>query len=146
MKKRLRICNRTAAVASLLILASGIQLEINPAASPLWIWIHIFIGIIFFAIIIAHLYLHFRLSNWIDRLRRQKSAATRWLALLSLATALSAIAATCHWLTDFTHSPLGGLHGKIGFAMILLTTCHTVRRHRHLLPGKIRQQTTTKSF
>ncbi|MDE5905650.1 hypothetical protein, partial [Duncaniella sp.] len=38
------------------------------------------------------------------------------------------VAAMIHWVTTFTHSSIGGVHGKLGFLMIILSIGHIARR------------------
>ncbi|MDD6313492.1 MAG: hypothetical protein PUA78_00530 [Porphyromonadaceae bacterium] len=54
-----------------------------------------------------------------------------WITLLTLVTV---VIATGHWLTSFTHSSIGGVHGKLGFMMIILCLCHIVKRIRFFRP------------
>lgn len=112
---------------ALIMLASGLQLELTHSGGLVWIWLHMFIGILFFAGIIWHIYLHFNKASWIKRFRTQKSL-TKWLAVLGLLTMLSAVAAMIHWLSTAVHSPIGGVRGKSGLVFLLLAIIHTARR------------------
>ncbi len=112
---------------ALIMLASGLQLELTHSGGLVWIWLHMFIGILFFVGIIWHIYLHFNKASWIKRFRTQKSL-TKWLAVLGLLTMLSAVAAMIHRLSTAVHSPIGGIHGKLGLAFLLLAIIHTARR------------------
>lgn len=126
--KKLRLCDWMLVFATAFILASGIQLEATDSNSIAWVWIHVIIGCLFFANIVWHLYLHFGWKSWVQRLRKQKSPVTRWLAIFALLTLISALVAIFHWISTYTHSPIGGIHGKIGFVFIALAIGHTVKR------------------
>ena len=126
--KKLRLCDWVLVFATTFILASGIQLEATDSRSIVWVWIHVIIGCLFFANIIWHLYLHFGWESWIQRLRKQKSPVTRWLAIFALLTMISAFVTLFHWAGSYTHSPIGGIHGKIGFVFLALAIGHTVKR------------------
>lgn len=130
MKKitKLKICNRSLLLLTLAVLASGIQLEATHSSGYASVLIHIIIALLFAAGVGYHIFLHFGRSNWFERMQRQKSVVTRILWWVSIATAVSGLAATVHWLTATGHSPIGGVHGKIGFAMILLAVCHLIKR------------------
>lgn len=130
MKKaeKLRLCDWILVFATVFILGSGLQLEVTDSCNVIWVWIHVIIGSLFFANIVWHLYLHFGWKSWIQRLRKQKSPVTRWLAIFALLTLISAFIALFHWLGTYTHSPIGGIHGKIGFIFLALAIGHTVKR------------------
>lgn len=130
MKKaeKLRLCDWILVFATVFILASGLQLEATDSRNIIWVWIHVIIGSLFFSNIVWHLYLHFGWKSWIQRLQKQKSPVTRWLAIFALLTLISAFIALFHWLGTYTHSPIGGIHGKIGFIFLALAIGHTVKR------------------
>lgn len=127
-RTKIEICDWTLLVFTILILASGIQLEATHSARIGWIWCHIIVGAIFTAAVLWHLYLHFRWKSWIRRLRSQRSPVTRWLALVGALTMLTALAATLRWLVTYAHTPLGGVHGKLGFVFMALVIGHTAKR------------------
>ncbi len=124
----LRACNYILPGISAIILASGIQLEVTSGAFPTWIWVHIFIGILFFGFIGWHLYLHFRWRNWLGALWKQKSPVTRWLTLFGIFTLITAVIATVAWIGSPVHSKIGAIHGKLGFIFVILSICHLLRR------------------
>ena len=132
MKKitKLKICNRVLLLATAAILASGIQLEASDCGTEGAVWIHIAVGLLFFALVAEHIYLHFGRSNWFARFHKQKNQYTRVLWWVALAAFISGITACAHWLLSFSHSPLGGMHGKIGFLMILLSAGHIIKRFK----------------
>lgn len=126
--KELRLCDWMLVFATTFILASGIQLEATDSRNIIWVLIHMVIGSLFFTNIVWHLYLHFGWKSWIQRLRKQKSPVTRWLTVFALFTLISALVALFHWIGTYTHSPVGAIHGKIGFVFIALAIGHTVKR------------------
>ena len=126
--KKLKICDWSLLVATIAMLASSIQLEATGSRAIVWVWLHIIIGCLFFANIIWHLYLHFGWKSWLQKFRKQKSFITRWLAVFAFLTIISAIVASAHWIGSWTHSSLGGVHGKIGFIFIAIAIGHTVKR------------------
>lgn len=137
MKKslKLKICDWSLLALTATILASGIQLEATDG-TPAWtVWLHIAIGVPFMALSGWHIWLHFGKSNWFTRFHRQKSRLTRILWWATLATLASGIIATAHSLGSFTHGHIGGVHGKLGFLMIILSVCHIVARIRFFRPG-----------
>lgn len=138
---RLRKCDWALIAVSILILASGIQLEITGGSDALWVWWHVAIGIIFFAGIFWHLYLHFGWRSWFGRLRQPGRRATTWLATFAALTLISGLAATILWVMHPTHSHFGAIHGKIGFLMLLLAIGHTIKR-RKFYCGRPKSKTT----
>lgn len=149
--KRLSICNHLLLVITILMLASSIQLEITAGSIHFWVWVHVILGLLFFGLISRHLYLHFKWRNWLKVLWKQKRANTRWMTLFGILTLLTAIVATVGWLMSPAHTPLGAIHGKLGFIFIALALWHILkrmkyyrgstpsRRHEHLSrcrPGK----------
>ena len=130
MKKitKLRICNWSLLALTIAILISGIQLEATHSRDILSVWIHILIGILFIAFVVYHLFLHFGESNWFEKIHKQKSQVTRILWWVALVTLITGIVAMIHWVTTFTHAPIGGVHGKLGFLMIILSIGHVSKR------------------
>lgn len=130
MKKieKLRICNCSLLVLTVAILASGVQLEATDSAGLTPVWVHVVLGLAFMAVVTYHVFLHYGTSNWFSRFRKQKSPVTRLLWWVGLITLLTALIAWIHWLTTFTHAPIGGVHGKIGFLMIILVIGHIGKR------------------
>lgn len=126
--EKLRLCDWMLVFATTFILASSIQLEATDSRNIIWVLIHMVIGGLFFANIVWHLYFHFGWKSWIQRLRKQKSPVTRWLAIFALLTLISALVALFHWISTYTHSSVGAIHGKIGFVFIALAIGHTVKR------------------
>lgn len=130
MKKitKLKICDWCLLIFTIAILASGIQLEAIHSSGLTSVWIHIIAGVIFACLVAYHLYLHFGRSNWFSKIRNQKNQLTRILWWVSLITLITGIIALVHWLTTFNHAPIGGVHGKLGFLMVLLSIAHIIKR------------------
>lgn len=126
-KVKLKICDWALLPVTVLMLASGVQLE-GWWLGMSYIWIHIALGLLFFLLIGWHLWLHFNWQNWFVRLKRQKSHVTKWLAAAGTLTLLTAIVATIHMFITWHHSPIGGWHGKLGFVFIALAIGHVVKR------------------
>lgn len=129
MKKitKLRICDWSLLVVTILMLASSIQQE-GWWLGMGFVWAHIVLGILFFLLIGWHLQLHFQWKNWFVRLKQQKSHVTKWLAVFCALTLLTAIVATVHVLNTLQHTTIGGVHGKFGFIFIALAIGHAVKR------------------
>lgn len=129
MKKitKLKICDWSLLVLTVLMLASSVQCEGWWLGIP-FVWAHIALGIAFFLLIGWHLQLHFQWKNWFKRLKQQKSHVTKWLAAFGALTFLTALAATIHMFITWHHSAVGGWHGKFGFIFIILAIGHAVKR------------------
>lgn len=129
MKKitKLKICDWSLLVVTILMLASSIQQEGWWIGMGL-VWVHIVIGVVFFLLIGWHLQLHFKWKNWFVRLKQQKSHVTKWLAAFGVLTLLTALVATVHVLNTLEHTTLGGVHGKFGFVFIALAIGHAIKR------------------
>lgn len=130
MKKiaKLKICDWCLLILTIAILISGIQLEATGSSGLTSVWIHIVIGLLFMVMATYHIFLHFGYSNWFAKIHKQKSQVTRILWWVSLITLITGIIATVHWMTVFYHAPIGGVHGKLGLLMLLLSTGHIIKR------------------
>lgn len=130
MKKitKLKICNWSLLLLTLAILISGIQLEATGSRGFLSVWIHMGIGIFFFMFVAYHFFLHFGKSNWFSKFHKLKTQFTRVLWWVSLIALITGVVAAIHWISTTGHSPIGGVHGKIGFLMIILAVCHIYKR------------------
>lgn len=126
--EKLRMCNYALLVFTLLILASGIQLESTGSRGIVWVWLHIIVGVLFFSLAFWHIALNLMWGNWFEKFAKVKSHVTRFLWWMTLFTVIFGIAAMIHWLTSYTHSPLGGIHGKIGLVMTAVAIGHTIKR------------------
>ena len=101
--RKLKLCDWTLVFTTAFILASSMQLEATGSRGTVWVWTHVVIGCLFFANVIWHLYLHFNWKSWVQRLRKQKSPVTRWLAILAFLTLVSALFAVLHWIGSYVH-------------------------------------------
>lgn len=110
------------------ITASGIQLEATHCSDPTAVAVHIATGLLMAGLVALHVYLHFARGNRLSGIGKLRSRTTRALWWVAVVTFISAIIASAHWLTSLSHSPVGGVHGKIGFVMILLATLHISKR------------------
>ncbi|MDE5666541.1 MAG: hypothetical protein K2G17_03315 [Duncaniella sp.] len=130
MKKltKLKICNWSLLPLTLAILISGIQLEVTHSSGYTSVWLHIIVGMLFMIMSAYHIFLHFDKNNWFAKFHKQKKQVTRILWWVSLATFITGVIASIHWLVTFTHSPIGGIHGKLGFLMIIFSVLHISKR------------------
>lgn len=135
----LRVCDRLLGLNLILILASGIQLETTSGRYAWSVWVHIVLGTLLVGLSVYHIYLHYKSSNWFARFAKNPNATTRVLWWIFLLTAVSGIAATVEWLVEGGHSPIGGVHGKIGFVMVLFGIVHAVRQIRKQKNAKSRR-------
>ncbi len=131
MKKaqKTRICDWTLAILLPIVLASSIQLEATASRGTLPVIIHVTITLPFMCLIIWHIYLHFQWKKWLVKFSKLK-IPTRLLWWLYVLTFLSGTVTFIHWLLEPRHTPLGGIHGKIGFLMIAFAIGHTVKRFK----------------
>ena len=116
---------------TVMMLVSGIQLEILSGRSVGWIWCHIVIGVIYLILVLWHLQLHFQWRNWLRLLWKNRSRDMKWLtvtgiltAVTGILTAVTGIIATAGWIASPSHSMIGAVHGKLGFLFILLAVWH----------------------
>lgn len=130
IQEKLKLCNKWLKVMLLLILASGIQLEATGGRYAWSVWVHIVLGVVLTVLSICHIYLHYRKSNWFMRFAKNRNKVTRVLWWVFLLTAVSGIAATIQWIVEGGHSPIGGVHGKIGFLMVIIAVIHAVRQRK----------------
>lgn len=128
--KRLKICNRLLGLTLILILASGLHLEVTSGRYAWSVWVHIALGLVLTALALYHIFLHYRKANWFARFAKNRNTSTRILWWVFLLTAVSGLAATVGWIGDKVHSPLGAVHGKIGFLMVIVAIVHVARHLR----------------
>lgn len=130
MKKitKLKICNWGLLVLTIAILISGIQLEAIHSNSVISVWIHILIGILFMGMVVYHVFLHFGTNDWLTKIRKQKSRVMSIMWWVTLASLVTGIASMVHWFATFSHAHIGGVHGKLGFLMIILSLGHICKR------------------
>lgn len=127
---KLKVCNRWLAAALVVMLVSGIQLEATGGKYAWSVWVHIALGVFLTGLAFYHIFLHNRKSNWFSRFSKNRNTMTRILWWVFLLTEVSGAAATVQWLCVDGHSPLGGIHGKIGFIMVIVATIHAVKHVR----------------
>lgn len=127
--EKLKICNWSLAILLMLILGSSIQLEMSGGETFVFVIVHIVVALLFMTMIINHIYFHFNWNGWLKKFSKQK-VPTRILWWLYLLTFLSGFVALVHWAVTATHSPVGGVHGKIGFLMLLFAAGHFIKRFR----------------
>lgn len=127
--KKLRFCNYSLLAITILTLLSSIQLEATGSSSALWVWIHMLVATIFLGLTVWHISLHFK-SNWISAVFHGRKGAIKVLTIIGIIVVISAITATVHWFLTGEHSPVGAVHGKIGFLFLLLITIHAIKHHK----------------
>lgn len=125
--EKLKRCNRVLGFMLVMILASGIQLEVASGRYAWSVWIHIILGILLTGISVCHIYLHYKTCNWFSRFAKNRNTVTRILWWVFLFTVISGVAATFHWIAGGGHSPIGGVHGKIGFLMVFVAAFHVAK-------------------
>lgn len=128
--ERLRVCDRILGIVLIVMLVSGIQLEATSGRYAWSVWAHIALGIVLTVLSVWHIYLHYRWSDWFARFRKNRNRSTRILWWIFLVTAVTGIIATVVWLVGHDHSPIGAIHGKIGFLMVIVGVIHAVG-HKH---------------
>lgn len=127
---KFKICDRCLGLMLMIMLASGIQLEATSGKFIWSVWVHVLLGVLLTILSLYHIYMHYRSGNWFSRFARNRNKVTRILWWVFLLAAVSGIAATVKWVTDFEHSPIGAVHGKIGFLMVLAAIIHAARHLR----------------
>lgn len=125
---RLKVCNRALLAVAVAMLISGVQLEAIHSDGVVSVWVHVVVGLLFMVLAAYHVFLHFGESNWFVRFRRQRSQVSRILWWVSLATLVTGVIALARWTVTLTHWHIGGVHGKLGLLMMLLSAAHIVRR------------------
>ena len=127
---KLKVCDVWLSRILILILASGIQLEVTSGKYAWSVWLHIVLGIILTVLSCYHIYLHYRTGNWFVRFAKNKNVITRILWWIFLLTAVTGIMATFLWIGHNGHTSIGGVHGKIGFLMVIFGVIHAARHIR----------------
>jgi len=129
---KLKACNRVLSVLALAMLVSGLQLEITSSRGILSVWIHVVVATIFLSGIATHIYLHFGWTKWRSKFGKARHVLTRILFWLFLVTVLSSVVTFVHWLATFTHTPIGGLHGKIALLTLCCALAHAFSRRKFI--------------
>lgn len=137
--RKLQLCNWLLLIITIVVLVSSIMLEATSSRYIVLVISHIIIASIFCALVVWHIYLNLHSGNWFRKFSKIKSPVTRILWWLFLITVLSAIVALVHWLGTYAHSPVGGVHGKIGFLMIAVAIGHTIKRIKFFRPRSPRR-------
>lgn len=128
--EKLKINDKSLGFTLILMLASGIQLEATAGSYAWSVWVHIVFCTLLTVLSICHIYYHYRFCNWFARFAQNRNKVTRVLWWVFLLTAMSGIAATVQWIVENGHSPIGGVHGKIGFLMVIIAIIHAARHIR----------------
>ncbi len=129
-KTKLKLCDWSLLFLTVVILASGVQLEINPVGAKCWIWSHIVIGILFISGIIWHISLHKSCKKRVEPKTRKHGNKHAVIGIFFLLTLLSGVIATGHWVGTYFHSTIGGVHGKFGFLFIIAVILHIAKHKR----------------
>lgn len=137
---KLKVCDGWLGRILILILASGIQLEVTSGKYAWSVWVHIVLGIILTVLSCYHIYLHYRTGNWFVRFSKNKNVITKILWWVFLLTAVTGVIATFIWIDGNDHSHLGAVHGKIGFLMVILGIIHAVKHTRKRKHKQVRMQ------
>lgn len=124
---KFKICNRWLVSILLLMLVSGIHLEMTSCKYVWSVWLHIILGFLLTGMSLYHIFLHYRYGNWFALFAKNRNITTRVLWWIFILTAVSGIASGVIWLNGYGHSHLGGIHGKIGFLMIVIAVLHFLR-------------------
>lgn len=127
---KLKICNWSLLTVTIFLLVSAFQLELTGSSGIFPVWIHVAVGSIFSILVLIHVYLHFKKSNWFAKFQRLKKPVTQILWYLFLLTDLLGLIAFARWLVSNQHSVLGGVHGKIGFLMLAVAIGHIIKRFK----------------
>lgn len=133
MKKitKLRVCDWSLLVFTSIMLVSGLQLEVNPYRDQIWVCLHIIIGIFFVGFILWHLSLHHNpMQSAVRREKHHHGGKSPSLGICFLLTVLSSTIVTFHWIGTYTHSTIGGIHGKIGFLFLVAIVFHVRKNIR----------------
>lgn len=133
--QQLRLCNASLMIVAIFMLISSIQMEALAGDSLCGIsfetltFIHAGIGMVMFALVAWHLYLHFgdlgwqNVKIWAQKLQKSPKL-TKSLAIFGALTLSSGIFILAYMLTYFEHNLVGAIHGKIGFVFIALCGIH----------------------
>ena len=128
--KQLEICNYSLVLSGIVVLASSMQLEATGSVGIIPVRIHIIAAFMFCGLVFYHIYLHFNRSNWFGSFSKMKCKATKVLWWLFNLTVVSGLIALTEWLIHSCHTPIGGIHGKIGFVMLFIALGHTLKRRK----------------
>lgn len=134
-KNRLTFVNIFLVVIFILSAASSVILESlggresSAVSNSILVIMHITLTLTLFGMAYEHIRLHFGpVGKWPERLRKTKRQ-NRWLLSLALVTLATGIVAIATYFTH-GHTPLGGIHGKIGFIASILMLFHLIHRRK----------------
>ena len=125
-------------LVAIVVLVSSIQMEVTGGEPFMgmsfmtYTILHIVLAVSMMLLIAYHLYLHFNWKNWIEKLRQTPKKQTRVLAVLAGLVLLTGVASLVDFMIHLQHTPLGGLHGKIGFIFMIIAIGHTLKRKKFL--------------
>lgn len=128
-----KVCNLLLMTFAVLSLASSIQMEACGGKSlfgfpfATWMYLHCILGTLMFILVIEHLYLYFGKRNWITKVKGLKRQ-TKWLCVIFVILLFISIVAFIRTMIFTTHSPIGAVHGKIGFLFMLFCIRHIAKR------------------
>lgn len=131
--KKLRLCDLLLMPITILVLLSSIQMEACGGEGlfrlpfSFWMYLHCILGTLMFVLIVEHLYLHFGKSKWLTKVKGLKRQ-TKWLCTIFAILLVISVVAFVRIIVLTAHSPIGAVHGKIGFLFLLLCIWHTAKR------------------
>lgn len=131
--KKIRLCDLLLMPVALLVLLSSIQMEACGGKGLLglpfstWMYLHCIFGTLMFVLVIEHLYLHFGKSNWLTKVKGLKRQTKRLCTIFAILFAISVVVFV-RIIVLTAHSPIGAVHGKIGFLFMLFCIGHTAKR------------------
>lgn len=134
-ERKLLRSNILLVIITCLLIINSILLECLHGATFLgigsvgWVWMHVVLASIWAASIFYHLYLHWgNIRHWFGKMVHPGNKLTMLLAWLSLILLLTGIAATVCVGYGVGHTPIGGIHGKIGLFVMVLMVFHLSKR------------------
>lgn len=99
---------------------------------------HIAVTLILFVMSYNHVRLHFGpISRWPSFFKKGKRQ-NRWLLWLAIITLVTGIGAIFTY-SFHGHSPLGAVHGKIGFLALILMLLHVIHRRKWFFKSRKRE-------
>ena len=134
-KTQSKICNWSLLVLAILMLASGIQMEVTAGADflgitfPAYMVFHVVVGFLMTYAVFWHIWLHFNWKEWMKHFATLKKRDTKLLAIISTLVLVTGIVALLLLLFNgMQHNGVGGVHGKIGFVFLAVGLHHIVKR------------------
>lgn len=131
--QRLRRCDLLLMPTALLALLSSIQMEACGGKGFMglpfstWIYLHCILGTLMLALVVEHLHLHFGKMNWWAKIKGLKRQP-QWLCATFFLLLVLSVVAFVRIMVLTSHSPIGAVHGKVGFLFLLLCIGHTAKR------------------